>query len=502
MKNNKVKVILLFLILFLLAMLQIHFIWLNYDDYGYASLSYLPDYTGPKGMTTGFFDVLSFLNYHYHYWGGRVLWFFFEIILLKVNIHAYRIVQAMITTAIFYMLYRIVVKTIKFDHWKIALASILCFGLVDFMVLRDTFYWFTASVLYLWPILPTFLLIYFMMDKKRKRLVNILSIFLAVLGAWSQEQVSIYIVSYLVLVMLHRIFIEKEMNRWDIAITVASLVGFAILMFAPGSSARMDLDKEFYALSIFGKIMKNLPDIMHYNFGTSTRIFMLLFFSTSLYILYQNRDNFQRKWIIDAGLVNLIMIFLFSFIEKNGYFYMLYQIHHFSTFVKLFSFVQLIYLLFVLFLCFYKRKEYTLAFLVVSASLSQAAMIMAPYFPMRSTTMLEITTYILFVYVLATILSKKKNHLYLLMIPLVVLSAYYYTMNTLGYYHNNSIKQANDKLLREASKKIKAGEEIKEISLKRGNELYGVVEPDGVYYYMKYYYDIPEEVKVYYEKNK
>ena len=500
MKNNKIKVALLFLGFFLLALLQIHFIWLNYDDYGYASLSYLPAYTGPKGMMRGLSDVFSFLYYHYQYWGGRVLWFFFEIITLKISVHAYRIIQAILTTGIFYMLYKIVAKTTKIDHWKVALASILCFGLVDIMVLRDTFYWFTASVLYLWPILPVFLLIYFFMDKERRRLVNILCIFLAFLASWSQEQVSIYIVSYLGLMTLHRFFIEKERNKWDIAITISALVGFAILMLAPGSSARMDYDKWFYSLSIFGKTLKNLPEIIHLNFGNSTRIFMLLFFGTSLYTLYQSRESFQRKWLIDIGLMNAILIFMFSFTEANGYFRMLYEIRHFSILIKLISFVQLIYLLFILFLCFYKKKEYSLSFLIISASLSQAAMIMAPYFPMRSATMLEFTTYILFVYVFATSFKKKKNHLTLLLIPLSILSVYYYSIHTIGYYHNNSIKKENDQLLREASRKIKAGEKIEEVVLKRVNEFYGVVEPEGVYYYMKYYYDIPQEVNVYYEE--
>ena len=52
----------------------------------------------------------------------------------------------------------------------------------------------------------------------------------------------------------------------------------------------------------------------------------------------------------------------------------------------------------------------------------------------------------------------------------------------------------------QASKKIKAGEKIEEVALKRVNEFYGVVEPEGVYYYMKYYYDIPQEVNDYYEE--
>ena len=44
--SNRKKTILIFLVFFILLLLQIHFVWLYYDDYGYASLSYLYNFTG------------------------------------------------------------------------------------------------------------------------------------------------------------------------------------------------------------------------------------------------------------------------------------------------------------------------------------------------------------------------------------------------------------------------------------------------------------------------
>lgn len=67
MKNK--KILLIFLSLFILVLLQIHYVWIYYDDYGYASLSYLVNYRGNIGMHTSFGDIISFLVYHYNNWG-------------------------------------------------------------------------------------------------------------------------------------------------------------------------------------------------------------------------------------------------------------------------------------------------------------------------------------------------------------------------------------------------------------------------------------------------
>ena len=70
MMKNK-RIIIIFLAFFAFVMLQLHFVWLYYDDYGYVSLSYFgSSYTGNTGMNTNLEDIISFLKYHYNNWGG------------------------------------------------------------------------------------------------------------------------------------------------------------------------------------------------------------------------------------------------------------------------------------------------------------------------------------------------------------------------------------------------------------------------------------------------
>ncbi len=74
-----------------------------------------------------------------------------------------------------------------------------------------------------------------------------------------------------------------------------------------------------------------------------------------------------------------------------------------------------------------------------------------------------------------------------------------------GYYINNSVKKYNDTILIKTSEKIKNGEDIKSIKLKRKiSEVYGSEEPyfDGYDYiniYIRNYYGLPETIQFIYE---
>ena len=106
LKRNSVLVI--FVIFFFIVLLEHQFMGLYHDDYGYASLSYAYNLDGVSGHDVSILQTLNFLKGHYNVWGGRVLYFFFEICLLKNGIWIFRLVQSLVITLIFYFIYKIV----------------------------------------------------------------------------------------------------------------------------------------------------------------------------------------------------------------------------------------------------------------------------------------------------------------------------------------------------------------------------------------------------------
>lgn len=499
------KVLLVFIVFFVLILLQNHFLWLFHDDYGYASLSYLPSFNGARGLNTGILDIINFLKLHYQIWGGRVLYFFIEILLLRIDISAYRIFQSIITVMIFYTIYKIIAKKFNINNWIIAAFCVLCYGIFEINVLRGGIYWITASVLYFVPLLP-FLLYVYLYDGKNKKIICAILIFLS---TWSQEQISVLALSYVSLYLIYNYFIEKKKNKVDIIMFIIAMLGFAILMLAPGSRVRMGTTSDFYNLTLIGKITTNLPVIINKNFGESTKLFSFSFLLSCIYIIYEYRKIGKFKKIADISLISTIIILLGMIFKSEGYFtYLMFFNDNiiFKISIMILFLIQFLLILIVVVMYFYKKNDIKIIYLIIGALASQCAMIMAPYFPDRSVIMFEIIGFLLMSYCFCDIFKNKKINPYYIFIPFMIISLFNFSKILYGYYKNNDEKTYNDKVLIDVSKRIKSGEDIKFVKLKKLEDLtYGIEEPyleefSYIKIYMKYYYDLPNDIEFIYEE--
>ncbi len=500
------RILMVFVVFFVIILLQNHFLWLFHDDYGYASLSYLTSFKGARGLNTGILDIINFLRLHYNIWGGRVLYFFIEILLLRIDISAYRIFQSIITVLIFYIIYKIIAKKFKFNNWMVAAFCVLCYGVFEINVLRGGIYWITASVLYFIPLLP-FLLYVYLYDGKHKKIICAILIFIS---TWSQEQISALALSYVSLYFIYNYFIEKKRNKTDIIMFIFAILGFAILMLAPGSRVRMGTTSDFYNLSLLGKIMTNVPVILTKNFGQSTKIFSLSFFLTMVYIIYEYRKIGKYTRLADLSIISTIIIILGMIFKSEGYFaYLLYFSDNkiFKILIMILFFIQFLLIFIMVVMYFYKKKDINIIYLIIGALASQMVMIMAPYFPDRSVIMFEIVGFLLMAYCFSDILKNKKINIYYIFIPFVIISLLNFSKILYGYYKNNDEKTYNDKILIDVSKRIKLGEDIKFVNLKKLEDLtYGIEEPyledfSYIKIYMKYYYDLPNDIEFIYEED-
>ncbi len=502
------KVLWVFGIFFLLVFLQHQFLWLYHDDYGYVSLSYLFNYDGVMGTNTSFKEIVNFLIFHYNNWGGRVLYFLIEILSLRIGLPFFRLLQSIIITLIFYLIYKIVSKHTKVSDYKVAIVSCLCYGIFEIMTIRSGIFWATASVLYVYPLLP-FLIVVYLYDDNISNIKYILCLFFIFIAAWSQEQISAMVVAFIVLYTIHKAIIDKKINWKNILMCLSSIAGFAVLMIAPGSRVRLTTTDDFSKLSLLGKIKVNLPNIINNVFGMYTKIFTILFLLVCLYLVYKNIKK-DKKYILIHKIVfiSTLCILLFTCIRNEGYFSYFYSLIDKDIYKLLsmsFMIIQLLGLLWSVLRYFYSHKEYLFIYLIISGLCSLGVISVAPYFPLRSTIMFDITMFIIAVYVFVDILKSKMDYKYV-MFSLLVVSIVNFSLVTYGYYKNNNVMKSNDALLKETSKKIKQGEDITVVkNLKKiPDNLYAIEMPydEGYSYiqtYMKYYYDLPQDIEFEYK---
>lgn len=512
---KKRRVLLIFLIFFLLLLLQYQFLYLYHDDYGYASLSYAVD-IGNEGLHYGISNILKFLWLHYLHWGGRVTSFFVECSLLRLGLSLYRLVQSIVVTLIFYLIYKIAKENSKIEDYKIAIFTVSLYGILDLMNLRDSFFWISASVNYVFPTLYFLALVVFMRQEKyNNKFIYFLQFLLVFLTAFSHEQTSAMLLFYLILTLIEEKVKNKKIKKVSIIRFIIALIGFALLLFCPGNNARKAYSPEFYDLSIFRKLLVTIPNTITGVFSEYNNQFFLLFFFALAIVSITNIKNIKNvknkilKYLIMLSTLSNIVIIIFSLFIKN-YNYFTYFTSLFNNNLKyLVIVVLLLQLLLIIssFVIYFGKKDGFYSKLSLSAFAYITPMLISSYFPERSVIGFQLVMFIIIVKIIFTYFEKVKLPFLLntVIVAVLIYSVTNYTSITLGYYNNKKVNDYNDKVLLSSSKKIKSGKNIKEIKQKKFSNMFYAIDPpyiEGFEYtkvWIKKYYEIPQKVELDYE---
>ena len=504
-KHIKWGIVLIFVGFFLLLLFQHHFIWLYHDDYGYASLSYVSKVylNSYSGYHTSLPDIFEFLQFHYMNWGGRILCFLVECLILRHGLWLFRLIQSMVIAGIFYYIYKIITYFTKKDDYKLAALVVALYGIFEIIVLRAGFFWISASASYVFPILPFLALVYHYTMKKN--IPFIVASILALVSAFSQEQISALVIAYLLLCFIWDCIETKKFNYKHIVVFLFAIAGFAVLMLAPGNAARLTTTPEFSNLSLISKIILNYPTIILTTFGEYTRLFTLAFFTVFAIISYKNiYENDKLKILNIVSFISNAIILVFTIYFSKGYFEGLYYLKNIILVRNILIVVYTIQLLLSLYgLCLYciKHKMINVIFLFIAGIGSIAVMILAPYYPHRSIIPFMFICFIVFGYILHEYLEKKT----ILLIPVIAILFFNFALITYGYYKNNNVNKNNHETLLLMSEKIKNGEKIEQIKLKKlPDMLYACDQPyiegfEYIQFYIKCYYQLPQEIELVYE---
>lgn len=493
MHKIKHKAIWLLFAAYLVFLIVLHRqVFLYFDDYGYASLSYGYN-VGTSGLHYGFGDILKFLGWHYFNWGGRILYFFFEICSLKLGLEFMQHLQALIIWGIGFVSYLLVKEDEKNDFYK-ATVIVFMFGTLGLLVLNKGVFWFTAAVLYVWPLLPLFILVYIRRNlNTSNRVMVVCGVVIAFLASFSYEQIAVLTSTYMVVSFV----IDRVRGRWkkhEWGMLVAAIVGAMLELLAPGNFVRSATSRydEFNSLSIFGKISQNLPEILEINFGRDNKFFVIpLVLAGLLAVWYcwdRNRKSIARLWgNMAVYLFFSSMLFLMWGMEVPMFVSNSCRI----IWVVLFSFHMIVML--------WKMARFDLAALFIGGLCSEGMMLVAPTIPERCMLPFD---FVVIIVAAAAMGVEVRQGINIGKIAIVCVAGILGIINmsdiASGYHDNLAINVINDSKLREKSMRIAAGEDIDTIVLyKLLDDAYAADMPyqqSYMEYWMKYYYEIPQSV--------
>ena len=327
-KKNKFE-ILSFLTIFILFYMQCQLIAMYFDDFGNASLSYSYVVPNVQGTNYTISQLFEWARHIYNQWGGRIFYAIaFIIPLLKNGISAFMFIQSIILTLILFYNYKII-KRFSIKQKFISFVPFLLFifyCMIDMVFLRHGIYWASASVLYVWPLLPLFMFLDFYLEliekiDKEKKYNKVFSYFylmiLAFLTTFSQEQIGVGLIMFLLFNMIFIQKMDKKYLKVNIFCLLISICFYLLLFLAPGNWVRMDSNKEFSKLSFLGKIIYNYPNLIKCLFFDKLHYFIYIICFCEFFVAYKIRKELNKILLTLILIVNFIICLSIHYYNEN-----------------------------------------------------------------------------------------------------------------------------------------------------------------------------------------
>lgn len=282
-QNNHSLVIFLFFLTFVIVFGDINRTAYFADDFFYMN-NYL---SGEKIQNIS--DIIQSQIDHYFLWGGRSVVHFILQFLLLIGKPFSSILCSCIYTSMIYMICKLTngFNKIRFEQ--------VCFvaGLMYYFnpIWHETVTWMTGNANYVWGIffgiLVLFLLYYFDLHKISLTGTIVFSL-LSFIAGWTNENIGITIA---LIIITYSHFTNTLNQKWKISGIILCLLGFCVMIIAPGNFVRSSLINETTTL-----ISSILLRIYGVNSALFNSLFIPFIMSTLLLLfLYKNNKSLKNS---------------------------------------------------------------------------------------------------------------------------------------------------------------------------------------------------------------
>ncbi|MFA9399211.1 MAG: DUF6056 family protein [Clostridiaceae bacterium] len=507
-----------FIIFLILMILQFINVFVYYDDYGFASLSYSNSIDGVNGLHYNLPQLIKFLYLYYRDWGGRVISFGTEALLLKNGVIVMQIAMAITVTSIVYFLYKIIEIYKVTNKWFTSIAICSLYGLIHIAMLRDSFYWYTSSVIYVMPFMPYLIGVYYYANNINKQIINnkendankwdviknIMIAFIIFIAAFSQEQVAISLSFMIVGLAVFKYINLKKFNLWDIVNSISVLIGTILVVFAPGNTKRMDEQIDFYNLPLVSRTLSNVDSIFKEVFGYKFIYIMTAYvLALALISIVMIIKKYGIKLINFIFLIiNTLLFLLFVFKEEPLYNFLENKIS--KNLIMLFIFLYFVFIVIQITIYYIKSKKQIMLILFFASICTISSMAFIPCITIRCYVPFVILSFGIIVDLATTFVDNVKYGIIVGVIMLLLILPFSYKNYSVildGYKINSEFNINNDKELKKVSEDIKKGTQIKSVELHKLNNTVcsNVMQYEEGYEFIKVwmceYYDIPQDIE-------
>lgn len=230
--SSRNSIIIILIIIFILTLILNLLTPIIADDFGY-SLNL------DKKHLSGIKDIINFQIVHYKYWGGRSIAHTLVQLFLFFPKWVFNIFNSLCFTSLIYLIYKII-KNNKKDK---PLFLLLIFLIIYFFVpaFGQNILWLTGSCNYLWTTtIIIFMLNISLYNNKSNMFLNIFLFFLGLISGWTNENTAFGLIIILLSIIISKRHKTKKTYFWQVTNLVGTIIGFTIMILAPGNYVRKD----------------------------------------------------------------------------------------------------------------------------------------------------------------------------------------------------------------------------------------------------------------------
>lgn len=271
------------------------FVHLNGDDFMYGSFAHN--------------GILRNVWSYYHTGNGRFWVNILDSTLLWFDRYLYIIITPWVELAFVWLIaknvqYILAGRTDKTQEHVLVRICIVLFACLDVLCLRETVFWITGMMNYLFPAV-LFLLAYYLFQKSRQGELHGWKLaayyVICFFAASSVEQFALMFVGIMTLCHIHDLFVKKQIHCRQLIVYFGSIIALATLICAPGNFVRVDAQAK-----IMPSFIDNLWTLVYQNtFSTVAFPFIAILSTLATRIIYSFGN---RRIFVFSVIINCIMI--------------------------------------------------------------------------------------------------------------------------------------------------------------------------------------------------
>lgn len=438
----------------------------------------------------GFYHSISEAVGMYFDWEGR---FISRVLINILTYHKFlwNIINSIFITSIVFL----IIKIINPKHKKIiCLLSLLVILLMNIFTFFQVVVWVAGNITYLFviPLLLSYFYYLFDYKKDNKLLVYLFAILNFIMPMFIEHMAVILVISNIIF-FTYRFVKKRCIDKELLLYLILSIIGTLLMLLSPGTKKRSGMENiEFSKLSLFNKIIYNIPNFINYTFVVNYFLSILIV-CANIYLIKKHTKNKLLKYIL------LIFISVVPILNCINDFFKNLNIINFTLFdcnniiVSLYYFIYLIIIFYFIVIDTNKDKSKKIIFFFIIGILSNLVMMISPVWGYRTSFATYIFLSISMLMIIDKYIKERKLYNIILNILCIGFSLFYIIL----YISVNLQYKDNLKIIDNGKRKNSKVIEIVKYPH------YVDINPENDFHIMRYkkYYGLNDDVEIILKEN-